>query len=180
MCLSVLFEAGLPVICVETNGSMALRATRATVRGREPGRRLQQSRREQVQDEQIHVPSSMASADRPMYPPTRTPLDFPRRSAPAMIRSRCRRPLAMSESGQPPILPSGLLCQLSLAADITPRSISAEMCQLRTDQVDLNVPLVCHAMASSRRSSPQNNSPRATKVGDPKIFKCLASRVLSS
>jgi hypothetical protein len=31
-----------------------------------------------------------------------------------------------------------------------------------------------------RRSSPQNSSPRATKVGAPKMLNCLAVRVLSS
>jgi hypothetical protein len=47
-------------------------------------------------------------------------------------------------------------------------------------QAGCSLPLVRHAMASSRRSSPQNSSPSTTNVGDPKMFNRLASLVFSS
>ena len=41
-------------------------------------------------------------------------------------------------------------------------------------------PPVCQATASSRRSSPQNTSPRVTNVGTPKMFSLRASSVAAS
>jgi len=41
-------------------------------------------------------------------------------------------------------------------------------------------PSVCQATASSRRSSPQNTSPRVTNVGTPKMFSLRASSVAAS
>jgi hypothetical protein len=61
-----------------------------------------------------------------------------------------------------------------------PRKVMSALPPKADIQAGCSVPLVRHAMASSRRSSPQNSSPSTTKVGDPKMFNRLASLVFSS
>ena len=70
--------------------------------------------------------------------------------------------------------------RFGLKADICAAISHVRFATESRSQVGLSVPLVCHAMASSRRSSPQNSSPRTTKVGEPKMFNRLASWVLAS